>query len=181
MRMKTKLMVDESPCVATLWAPTMSQALPPRPRQVVQKRSVVIVASEYNATYVQALVDAAAAEIEALAPSVNLSLRQVPGAFEIPLIVKEMALKENVSAIIALGVVIEGETYHADIICRSVTQALQSISLEYRVPVIHEVLYVKNESQARERCLSKKINRGTEAARAAVAMMQLMTDLRARG
>ncbi len=157
----------------------MSQALPPRPRIVGQRRTIAIVASEFNAEYVQGLVDHAARELEVLAPATNIALRQVPGAFEIPLAVKEIASR-GVHAIIALGVVIEGETHHAHLICESVTQALLRISLEERVPVIHEVLFVKNKEQAKKRCLLEEINRGTEAARAAVAMIHLMADLRER-
>ena len=58
------------------------------------------------------------------------------------------------------------------------TQALQHISLEHGVPVIHAVLSLKNEAQARKRCLEDKINRGTEAARAAFEMTNLLADLR---
>ena len=102
----------------------------------------------------------------------------MPGAFEIPLIAQEVALRGGVDAIIALGVIIEGETQHAALVARAVTDALQQVSLAQHVPVIHEVLLLKNEEQARARCLGEEINRGTEAARTAARMVQAISALR---
>ena len=78
----------------------------------------------------------------------------------------------------ALGVILQGETEHAQHLGQVVTQALQQISLEHGVPVIHAVLSLKNEEQARKRCLESEINRGTEAARTAVEMANLLAKLR---
>ncbi len=158
----------------------MSQAVPTRPRLVGPRRTYVIVASQYNAVYVQGLVDHAAKELNALAPNAQILLRQVPGAFEIPVVVQEFARQEGIHAVLALGVLIEGETPHARLIAESVTHALQRIAIETRIPVIHGVLYVLNEEQARVRCLGEDHNRGIEAARAAVQTAQLLLDLKAR-
>jgi len=144
------------------------------------RRTYVIVASQFNAAFVQGLVDHAAKELNALAPNAQILLRQVPGAFEIPIVVQEFARQENIHAILALGVLIEGETSHARLVAQAVTDSLQRIALETRVPVIHGVLHVENEDQARVRCLEEEHNRGTEAARAAVQTAQLMVDLKAR-
>ena len=65
--------------------------------------------------------------------------------------------------------IIDGETAHARLIADAVTRSLLDISLQHGIPVIHEVLLVANEDQARRRCLESDINRGIEAARAAVA------------
>ena len=73
---------------------------------------------------------------------------------------------------------LEGETAHARLIADSVTKNLQKIALTHRIPVIHEVLLVKNEDQARARCLEPDLNRGTEAARVAVRMAQALSDIR---
>ena len=72
----------------------------------------------------------------------------------------------------------QGETNHAKNLSRSVTDALQRIAVDYGVPVINVVLSFDNEAQARERCLENKINRGTEAARAAVEIANVMSELR---
>lgn len=159
----------------------MLKVLPNRPRHIGGKRVFALIASQYNALYVQGLVDHAATEIMAVMPAANLQLFQVPGAWEIPIVAQELALRTEgkVDVILALGVIIQGETGHADHLGRSVTDALQRIALRARVPVIHQVLSVKDEAQAKVRCLDKKHNRGTEAARAALDIVQLMAELKA--
>ena len=144
------------------------------------RRSYALVASQYNPEYVQALVDHAAIELMREVPSARLILHQVPGAFEIPIVVQELAAKpqNELDVIIALGVIIQGETDHAELLARTVTDALQQIALTHRLPVIHQVLTCKDEAQARVRCLESEYNRGTEAARAAVAMSNLLAQLR---
>jgi 6,7-dimethyl-8-ribityllumazine synthase len=158
----------------------MSKLAPPRPRSTSRKPHFAIVASLFNRIYVQGLVDHAVAELRALAPSADISIHQVPGAFEIPVVVREIALKKNTQAILALGVILQGKTSHAQNLSRSVTDALQQIAIEHGVPVINAVLSLETEAQARERCLEEEINRGTEAARAAVSMGEVLGDLRGK-
>jgi 6,7-dimethyl-8-ribityllumazine synthase len=156
----------------------MSTALPSRPRQIGQRRTFAIVASQYNPEFVTGLVDHARRELEAISPNFSVTVYEVPGAFEIPLVVQEVAARGGVDAIIALGVIIEGETQHAALVATAVTNALQQLALAQRLPVIHEVLLVKSAEQARTRCLEEEINRGTEAARAATRMVQTLNNLR---
>jgi len=160
----------------------MSNLIPPRPRTVGTavggKRHFPIVASQFNATYVQGLIDHATAELRALIPGATTSLLQVPGAFEIPLVVREIALQKRGDAIIAIGVILKGKTDHAENLSRSVTDALQQIAVAHGVPVINAVLSFDDETQARERCLENEINRGTEAARAAVEISNVISKLR---
>jgi 6,7-dimethyl-8-ribityllumazine synthase len=158
----------------------MSKAALRRPAAQKKKRRINIVASRFNERYVQGLIDHTLKELEALVPGAAVSLHRVPGAFEIPTAVRELASNNDTDAIIALGVILQGRTGHATHLARSVTDALQQLALQYRVPVIHAVLSLENENQARERCLEDKINRGTEAARAAVEMIQVVSDLRSR-
>jgi 6,7-dimethyl-8-ribityllumazine synthase len=139
--------------------------------------SFAIVASQYNNIYVQPLVDSATSEINELEPGANVQLVRVPGSFEIPLGVKLVAMQKKFDAILALGVVLQGETAHADLIARSVTAALMNLALEFNVPVIHEVLLLKNEEQAKARCLGTELNRGIEAARAGVSIARTVSDL----
>ncbi|CAN5118106.1 6,7-dimethyl-8-ribityllumazine synthase [soil metagenome] len=158
----------------------MSTLLPPRPRQIIgSKRYFPIVASQFNPEYVQGLVNHATEELRALAPSATVTLHQAPGAFEIPVVVREIARQRKAHAIIAIGVILKGSTTHAEHLSHSVTNALQQIAIEYGVPVINAVLSVENEEQAHERCLGKRINRGIEAARAAVQISSVMDELRA--
>ena len=80
-------------------------------------------------------------------------------------------------AIIALGVIIRGSTAHADLIAQSITQSLQETGISHLVPVIHEVLLVENSEQAEARSIGDELNRGREAAEAAVAMIEVMGDV----
>jgi 6,7-dimethyl-8-ribityllumazine synthase len=155
----------------------MSKSVPSRPHVDAAKRRFVIVASQFNAQYVQGLVDHAKEELRSLAPSAAISIHRVPGSFEIPVIVRELARKKKVDAIIACGVIMRGETNHAKNLSRSVTDALQRIAVDHGVPVINVVLSFDNKAQARERCLENRINRGTEAARAAVEIATVMSKL----
>ena len=156
----------------------MSKAAPSRPRGDKRKRTFCIVASRFNPQYVDGLVDHVMQELRALAPDATISLHRVPGAFEMPVVVREVASRKNTDAVIACGVILQGETNHAQNLSRSVTDALQRIAVEHGVPVINVVLSFDNELQARARCLENKINRGTEAARAAVEIANVMSDLR---
>lgn len=158
----------------------MSNAVLPRPRAVGSKRRYALVASLFNAEYVQGLVNHATEELRALAPGAAITLHQVPGAFEIPIVVRELAVQQRADAILAIGVILKGSTAHAEHLAHSVTNALQQIAIDHGVPVINAVLSVEDEGQARERCLEKKINRGIEAARAAVQIAGVMQDLRGK-
>jgi 6,7-dimethyl-8-ribityllumazine synthase len=155
----------------------VSTAAPNR-RPANGSREFVIVASRYNDAYVQGLIDHATVELRVLAPGAAISVLRVPGSFEIPVIVREVALQGRADAIIACGVILQGETDHAKNLSRSVTDALQSIAVDYGVPVINVVLSFDNEDQAYQRCLGQKINRGTEAARAAVDIVQTLSEIR---
>ena len=139
--------------------------------------SFAIVASRYNSAYVQALIDSATAELNEVEPGADVHVVRVPGSFEIPLAVKLVALQKKVDAILALGVILRGQTAHAELVARSVTTALMNLALELKIPVIHEVLLLDNEEQAKARCLGKELNRGTEAARAAVSIARTVNDL----
>jgi 6,7-dimethyl-8-ribityllumazine synthase len=156
----------------------MSKFAPPRPRSAGPPRVFAIVASQFNGQYVDGLIDHAKKEFQALVLRAAVLVHRVPGAFEIPIVVRELASRKNADAIIALGVILQGETNHAENLARSVTDALQRIALDYGVPVIHAVLSFANEEQARERCLENTINRGTEAARTAVEMVSTLAKLR---
>jgi 6,7-dimethyl-8-ribityllumazine synthase len=156
----------------------MSTAHPIRPRSLGKATlSFGIVAGQYNLTYTQGLVDNAQRELNELEPGANIRLVWAPGAFEIPLLVKLLAAQKKVNAILALGVVLQGETAHATLISQSVTSALLDLSLESGIPVINEVLLLQDEEQARARCLGTEINRGVEAARAAISAARTVRDL----
>jgi 6,7-dimethyl-8-ribityllumazine synthase len=158
----------------------MSEVLPPRPDEGLEGGGVfAIVASRFNARFTESLVENAQRELRAIHPNATVDLSATTGSFEIPLAVKLLAQRGKYDAIIALGVIIEGETRHAELVAQSVTGALQQIALEYETPIIHEVLLLASEQQARARCMGTKLNRGVEAARAAVESARIVRALRA--
>jgi 6,7-dimethyl-8-ribityllumazine synthase len=153
----------------------MATTLPSRPRnQGGPRRSIGIVASQYHPAFIEGLVGHVRAEVEAISPGTGVQVWEVPGAFEIPLVVAQVAAHPEIDVVIALGVIIEGETAHGALVGHCVTEALMRVMLNTSVPVIHEVLLLQNEEQARVRCLEDQLNRGTEAARAAMHMAQVM-------
>jgi 6,7-dimethyl-8-ribityllumazine synthase len=137
-----------------------------------------IIASEYNARYVDALLRNAKTELKALGAK-SIKVVRVPGAFEIPVVAAALARSHlpRLSAILCLGVVFQGETSHAQHIGEAVSQALARLQVDQNIPVIHGVYHFNNESQARVRCLGKKHNRGIELARTALAMTRVMRGL----
>ena len=125
-----------------------------------------LVVSVFNREYTDALLAAAQTALKGH----ELKIVRVPGAYEIPLQAQRLARTKRYAAVIALGVVWQGKTLHAQEILRAVTDALMRISLETDVPVIHEVLAVSTEAEARARCMGVKLNRGNEAAQAALSL-----------
>ena len=155
----------------------MSTAFPTRPEALPESARFSIVASEYNLEFVDGLVNYASEELKAIVPNPEITVVRVPGSFEIPIAVQTVATHRRPDAILAFGLIFDGETLHASLIATAVTQALMDISLKTAIPVLHEVLVAKNEEQARGRCLLPEINRGTEAARAAIRILQSLNQV----
>lgn len=158
----------------------MSTRLPTRPPKFesVNVPRFAIVASEYNPEFVQGLVNNTCRELYKIEERSAIDLFSAPGSFEIPFVADLIASLGRHDVIIALGLVLQGKTKHAEAIADSVAQALQQVALKHCRPVIHEVLLVANEEEARERCLGKEINRGTEAARAAFAILRTTQQIK---
>ena len=85
--------------------------------------------------------------------------------------------RQRPACVIALGVILKGATAHAELVARSVTEALQGLAVSSRIPVINEVLLLEDEKQAYARCIGANLNRGKEAARAAAAMVDVFMEL----
>lgn len=142
-----------------------------------------IVASRYNAKYVDAMLRTAKVALKRAGVS-RVKVVRVPGAFEIPTVAAKLAADASrithdasLRAIICLGVIFQGQTSHAQHIGWGVTHALAQIQIQHKVPVVHAVFVFEKEEHARVRCLGKKHNRGTEAARTALEMARVMKGL----
>lgn len=143
------------------------------------KARFAIIASRYNRRYVDGMLRAARATLTQRS-SQRLVVLRVPGAFEIPVVAATLARRgpEAWGALICLGVILRGETTHAQHIGESVSAALAQIQVNSLVPIVHEVLLLENEEQAKVRCLSRLHNRGAEAAQTALEMVKLMRLVR---
>jgi len=153
----------------------MSTALPARPRSTpTNKAHIAIVCAMYNEQYTDSLLQNTKDELAILRPNTQLDVARVPGAFEVPVTCELLLNSETPpDAIIALGVIIQGQTKHAGMVAEAVTNSLQQMAIRHQKPVIHEVLLVDDEKQAYARCMSANLNRGREAARSAHTMVEL--------
>ncbi len=157
----------------------MSAELPDRPDPLTAPRRLAIIASRYNEELVDGLIEGAMTELSIIATGSDVEIVRVPGSFEIPFGVQTLMLRGEVDAVFAFGVIWEGQTRHADLIATAVTNSLLDLSLRFKVPVLHEVLVLQDEEQAIARCTpGAELNRGTEAARAAVRMLTMLDELR---
>lgn len=156
----------------------MSTELPPSSEFRGLGGRITLVVSRYNEKYTQALLKNCMAEIGEFAPGVDVDVVRVPGAFEVPVMVKRSIVKpaggEMPDVVVALGVIMRGSTAHADLIGSAITSQLLDIACETMVPVVHEVLLLDNEEQAFARCIASSLNRGREAARTAIGMLSLL-------
>ncbi len=107
----------------------------------------------------------------------NIDVIWVPGAFEIPVTAKKAAKSSKYSAIITLGAVIKGSTSHFDYVCAEVSKGVAAVSLDTGVPVAFGVLTCDNIEQAIERAGTKAGNKGSDAAKTAIEMADLMSKI----
>lgn len=133
--------------------------------------NIAIILPRFNDELGGELLENTVDELAALGVK-STQLYRVPGALELPYAAFKIAKSKKYDAIIALGIVIRGETKHFDIVTEVSHQGLMEVNLDEDVPVIFGVLAVENKKQAVERVRADKMNKGAEFARAAVEMAQ---------
>ncbi len=144
-------------------------------------KSFGIAAARFNDFIVRPLLDGALDAIKRHGGEMDLvDVAWVPGAHEVALVAKQMALSGRYDAIICLGAVIRGATAHFDYVAGGAAGGISSVMLETNVPVIFGVITTENIEQAIERAGTKAGNKGFEAAVSAVEMADLMQKLRER-
>ncbi len=141
-------------------------------------KKIAIVISDFNTHITEKLLEGALEHLKSQGKTENeIRVIHVPGAVEIPLVAKALALTEEYNAIIALGAVIRGETTHYDYVCEQVSQGCQKIMLDHMIPVIFGVLTTENDEQAYDRVGGKHGHKGADAAEAALYMIELMENI----
>jgi len=140
---------------------------------------VGIVVSRFNSFLTEQLVKGAVdAFVRLGGDEKNITLVKVPGAYELPVVIKRLAEKKGaVDAVVALGAVVQGATSHAELINETTAKAFSEISLESGVPVANGVVSAENLEQAVERCGTKQGNKGFAAMQTAIEMYNVMKGI----
>ncbi len=137
--------------------------------------AVAVVMSRFNQDIGEGLLSACTSELTRLGVAENaITVATVPGALEIPLAVQTMARTARYDALVALGAVIRGETYHFEIVANDSCRALMEVQLVSEVPVANGVLTCEDDDQA----LARMHQKGVDCARAAVEMANLLRLVR---
>ena len=136
---------------------------------------IAIVCARFNEFFVSKLLEGAVdAVVRHGGKTDDIDVAWVPGSYEIPSVVKKFLSTKKYDAVIALGVVIQGATPHAGLISGEVSKGLSTLSLEFGIPVINGVINANDIEQAIERSGTKAGNKGSDAAKTAIEMANLM-------
>jgi 6,7-dimethyl-8-ribityllumazine synthase len=136
--------------------------------------SIGIVQARFNEGITNALADACKKELAALGVQErNIRHVVVPGALEVPIALQALAEKDDYDALIALGCIIRGETYHFELVANESGAAVTRVGLDYQMPIANAILTVENLEQAHAR----QVDKGRDAARVAVEMANLLDEL----
>jgi len=139
-----------------------------------RKLRLGIVQARFNADITNALAEACKAELRRLGvPDAHVDHVQVPGALEVPVALQAMAESARYDALIALGCIIRGETYHFELVANESGAAVTRLALDYQIPIANAILTTENVAQAQAR----QDEKGRDAARVAIEMANLLDDL----
>ena len=139
-----------------------------------KKLTIGIVQARFNTEVTDTLAQACKAELLALGVQErNIDLVQVPGALEVPVALMAMAEKLKYDALVALGCIIRGETYHFELVANESGAGVSRVALDYQLPIANAILTTEDLAQARAR----QTDKGRDAARVAVEMANLLEAL----
>jgi 6,7-dimethyl-8-ribityllumazine synthase len=133
-----------------------------------------IVQARFNESITNTLAEACVSELKAMGvEEKNIDHIKVPGALEVPVALQAMAEKGGYDALIALGCIIRGETYHFELVANESAAGVTRIGLDYQLPIANAILTTENMEQAEAR----QVDKGRDAARVAVEMANLLGDI----
>jgi len=139
-----------------------------------KKLSIGIVQARFNEGITNALLAACHAELLALGvQEKNITHVTVPGALEVPVALQAMAERDDFDALIALGCIIRGETYHFELVANESGASVSRLSLDYQIPIANAILTTENLEQA----VARQTEKGQDAARVAVEMAHLLEQI----
>ena len=144
------------------------------PRTAAASRRVGVVLSRFNPEIGDGLLASAMRGLaDAGVPEDDVVIATVPGALETPLVLQRMAQSGGFDALVAIGAVIRGETYHFDLVANESARGVSEVALQFGIPIGNGILTCDTEDQARARMHTK----GYEAAQAALEIANLLDDL----
>ncbi len=139
-----------------------------------KKLYIGIVQARFNESITEALARACVAELQALGVNPkHIDHVRVPGALEVPLALQALAERDKYDALIALGCIIRGETYHFELVANESGAGVSRVALDYQLPVANAILTTENIEQA----VARQDDKGRDAARVAVEMANLLETL----
>ncbi len=142
-------------------------------------RKIAIVISKFNEFITKRLLDGCLNELYRLGVGkTDITVVWVPGAFEIPVVALKLARKKSIDAVICLGAVIRGETFHFELVANGVAYGIMRVSLKTAKPIIFGVLSTDTVNQAYARSEETGDNKGRDAADVAIEMISVMSRLR---
>ncbi len=145
--------------------------------QNLSKLKIAIVRSNYHLNLTKNMADTCKKElIENGIPENNIITVEVPGSWEIPLVMKNLAKKQIFDGMVACGIIMKGDTYHFEILAEECTRSLMNISLEFNIPIAFEILTTYNLSQAKKRSTGK-LNKGIEAAKTLLETIKILSKV----
>jgi len=135
---------------------------------------VGVVQARWNPGVTDALFEACKAELIALGvPEAGIDHVKVPGALEIPIALQALAEKGGYDALVAIGCVIRGETYHFELVANESAAGVTRVSLDYQLPIANVILTTENMGQA----VARQVDKGRDAAHVVIEMCNLLDDL----
>ncbi len=150
-----------------------------KPNKLLELPKIFIVVSEFNFEITEKLVDGCLNVLKDNGITEDYySVVYVSGVFEIPIITKHILIHKKPDGVIVIGAVIKGETEHYYFLANAVLPKILKLSLEFKVPICNGIIVCENEQQARERAGGRVGNRGSEAAKALVNSLSVISQIK---